>query len=345
MDSSEAEERRRQMLDEWIRELTMSEKCMSNDDVLQKVRSFVAKPSTEPAGCSLSTSSSSSVAKSTFSPLSYGSIVDKQALFLAIKQIRKFLPQHFPVTVAELDDMLTAGPFRLDIADFKEISGGINSSDDDQLRKDLSRDRIVVNGRRFQGGGSSSEFFQEIVVACSTTVTELMSSAQLVPLLSPPDSETFVKSLLRQLSRTESAFLSLCLLNTIVDIPGSSSSSSSEEDSNIVLVPEAMLAEPMQITIELLERKPTSSMSKINAAAAANREYCIDCELNTSTVYRFCDDVTMSTLLQCRVVYSKRVYGMLGGNGSSSITEKAGKSYLVFIRETKTTSRDWKQQS
>ena len=359
MDSSEAE-RRRQMLDEWMRELTMSEKCMSNDDILQKVRSFVAadktKPSTEPAGCSSTTTtaastpsapvpSSSSVTNSSFSPLSYGPIVDKQALFLTIRQIRKFLPHHFPVTVAQLDDMLSTGPFRLDIADFKAISGSISPTSDDQLRKDLSRDRIVVNGRRFQGGGSSSSFLQEIVDACSTTVTELMSSAQLVPLSSPSDSETFIKSLLRQLSRTESAFLSLCLLNTIVDIvPGSS-----EEGSNIVLVPEAMLAEPMQLTIELLERKPTSSMSKTHAPAVTttksannNREYCIDCELNTSTVYRFCDDMTMSTLLQCRVVYSKRVYGMLGGSGSN-ITEKAGKSYLVFIRETKTTSRDWKQ--
>ena len=238
--------------------------------------------------------------------------------------------------------------------DFKEISGGIGTIDDEQLRKDLSRDRIVVNGRRFQGGGASSSF-QEIVDACSNTVIDLISSTQLLPLSSPSDSATFVKSLLRQLSRTESAFLSLCLLNTIVDIPGSSEVGSS----NIVLVPEAMLAEPMQLNIELLERKPTSSTStnKIHASSAlstavtttksssVHREYCIDCELNTSTVYRFFDDMTMSTLLQCRVVYSKQVYGMLGGTAGTSITEKSGKSYLVFIRETKTTARDWKQQS
>ena len=350
IDINEAE-KRRQMLDEWMRELTMSEKCMSNADVLQKVRSFVAadktKPLTEAGNNSTSTTvattpsavSSTSVAKSSISPLSYNAIVDKQPLFLTIKRIRKFLPSNFPVIVAQLDEMLTTGPFRLDVADFKEACGVLSTIDDNQLRKDLSRDRIVVNGRRFQGGGESSSSFQEIVDACSNTVIELMSSVQLLPLASPSaDSETFVKSLLRQLSRTESAFLSLCLLNTIVDIPGSS-----EEGSNIVLVPEAMLAEPMQLTIELLERKPTT-MSKTNVPAATtlNREYCIDCELNTSTVYRFCDDMTMSTLLQCRVVYSKRVYGMLGG---TSLSEKAGPSHVVFIRETKTTARDWSQQS
>ena len=369
IDISEVE-KRRQLLDEWMRELTMSEKCMSNADILQKVHSFVAadktKPSTEPGRNSNATSaamtppaaadvpSSSSLAKSSVSPLSCNATVDKHPLFLTIKRIRKFLPSNFPVTVAQLDEMLSTGPFRLDVADFKEASGGlgtIDKDDDDQLRKDLSRDRIVINGRRFQGGGSSSSSssssFQEIVDACSNTVTELMSSAQLLPLASPFDSDTFVKSLLRQLSRTESAFLSLCLLNTIVDLPGSSS----VEDSNIVLVPEAILAEPMQLTIELLERKPTT-MNKTNvpvslsaAAMTMNREYCIDCELNTSTVYRFCDDMSMSTLLQCRVVYSKRVYGMLGCSGSTSITEKAGKSHLVFIRETKTTARDWKLHS
>ena len=218
IDPSETE-KRRQMLDEWMRELTMSEKCMTNNDVLQKVRLFVTVEKTEPGTNSTVTTTSAamipstSVTKSSVSPLSCNAIVDKQPLFATIKQIRKFLPNNFPVTVTQLDNILSTGPFRIDVADFK-VSGGLSITvDDDQLRKDLSRDRIVVNGRRFQGGGSSSSSFQEIIDACKNTVTELMSSAQLLPLTSSSDSvETFVKSLLRQLSRTESAFLSLCLL-------------------------------------------------------------------------------------------------------------------------------------
>jgi hypothetical protein len=395
LDSGEAE-KKRQMLDEWLRELTLNEKCMTNAEVLERVRSFVGSKSAASevaahrsalfidapvdGSCAVAASASQHFA-STCSPLSAASASADAAsgqcgsLLQVLKKIRKFGPEAFPVTVSGLDEMLKAGPFRLDLADFRDLeySGAANAdADDEQLKKDMSRDRLVINGRRFQGGSLSS--FQQIVDATTDAMAQAALEAQL-PSLAPTDADRFAKSLLRQLSRTESAYVSLRCLHTIVDIFGSSSSTSdsssdsgSGEGGSLVMVPEALLAEPMALRLEILERKQQSQSQSQAASSSSSslKECCLDCEQQTSTVYRFCDDVTMSTHLQIRVVYSRRTYGMLapgGGNssggsivgntsssssgsgssGGSSIVEKAGPSYLVLIRETKTTDRDWQQ--
>jgi hypothetical protein len=71
-------------------------------------------------------------------------------------------------------------------------------------------------------------------------------------------------------------------------------------------------------------------------------------------VYRVCGGDRLDTLLQFRVIYSHRTFGMLSatsedgkdkgkGIGTSlSLSEKAGPVHLVFLRETKTTARDWR---
>ena len=451
-------EKRRQMLDDWIRELTLSEKCMSDDAVLQKTLTFfggdtIAEEVLQSAFVSTTTASTgsplpsskirniniSSATKSVSkqnksngggkgaADMYDANSIDPSSLVEVIKKIRTLRKDDFPMSVKNLEGVLSQGPFKILVSDFPELTQattsrltGSNSSDqsDAQLEKDLVRDRIIVNGNRHQGSSSSSTSFLDTVVgSCVESINEILHSPQVYQSSSVPlnDIEAFSKSVLRSMSRTESAYLSLLCINNIVDLSptikpfikpvkqiircegeagqnkdqNQNKSQNQDEDEEecpmpSIVVPEAVLADPILLNFRILERKPSAQTqhSHSQREKEREREYCIDCEGQTSTVYRVCGGDSMDTLLQVRVVYSRRTFAMLNstptttptatntttagsgsvsgsmsgsgsgtgsGTGSASsevktcgLTEKSGSSYLLFLRETKTTARDWK---
>ena len=288
-------ERRRQMLDDWVRELTLSEQCMSCDALLRQTLAFfgegeagsgetdAAPPLPKPYSSSSSSTSASSTSSypsssssstsvnggsSSSNSSSSGVFNGAAGLFDTtpcessfvdlLKKIRTMKREAFPLSLAALDALLSQGPFKILVSDFPELasvitsssssgnSGNSSSSDsgsdesDTQLEKDLVRDRVVVNGKRHQGGelsppssassssSSSPSFLSTVVQSCSESIGDILRSPQLThapssvpvshPSVSPASVEAFSKSVLRAMSRTESAYLSLLCLSSIVDL-------------------------------------------------------------------------------------------------------------------------------
>lgn len=277
------------------------------------------------------------------------------------------------------------GPFKIDVLDFPDLAEAAevntdesknirtSKSPDYQLEKDLVRDRLVINGKRHQGSldpspnsssatsstspsklhaalqsspTSTTPFLDVIVGSCVSSINEILSSHK----IHQKSAEIFSKSVVRTMSRTESAYLSLLCVNKVIDLFPPPVDSVAEDDFAMppLIVPESILADPILINLKVLERKSKPPLSQV-AARPMPRDCCIDCEGQTSTVFRVCAGESMQTLLQFRVVYSRRFYGMLSAPAPLSsdranvhaIVEKMGSAHLVFYRETKTTARDW----
>ena len=359
-------ERKRIALDDWFREFTLNEKLMMKSEILLLIEHFFCIDEsvsvlTKPTNLSTMNNNSTVMIQSNGISSSIHGIrefkpvrMEDVSLMQVIKKIRKLNPLNFPVTVSKLDEMLRNGPFKIDVSDFSELAAPMaasmmntsNESCDIQLKKDLSRDRVIINGIRFQG--NDKDGYHNIVDSSASMIQNLLFEANLLP-IKDSDAIEFSKSILKQLSRTESAYLSLLCLNLLVDMNNSNSYDSNNspiidnmenDDSSfmgvhggIMIIPEALLAEPMQIQMQILGKKGTStSTSSLISSNISNnnlqqnnnnndnenkvyndgRNFCLDCELQTSTVYRFCDDL-MNTVLQLRVIYSRRIFGMLSG--------------------------------
>ena len=403
-DLSDAE-RMRQLLDDWVRELTLSERCMSDEDLLNKTLQFFGSEKVEMEALINSSSSISGSSRScekdyrTLGPVGlYDGRRDNSPSFPEVlRKIRTLPADHFPLTVAKLDELLNSGPFKIDVAQFpdltKSLTANINSmsakkglSDKDifcQLEKDLVRDRLVINGTRYQGAHNSSSptlFLDTVVGACVACIGSILKSSFRVShektssssdsrhanaKLSVTSLETFSKTLLKAMSRTESAYVSMLGVNSILDLnphtPYTTSGTGTglgvdDMDFPAVVVPESVLADPILINFQLMQRKPSlSSPSPSQPSHLSKRECCVDCEGQTGTVYRVCAGEQLNTLLQIRVVYSYRSFAMVADPGSKaeqseerkgegeelSVFEKPGPVHLIFLRETKTTSRDW----
>ena len=360
----------RQMLDDWIRELTLSELCMSDDLLLKQTLTFFggcntiddisSKQYSSSLSCASSLSpvtasrprKSSKLGKVTISNYDTDSSNFHSSVEV-LKMIRTLKKDDFPLTTSSLDSLLSRGPFKIRLSDFPELLNVVLSSKDNehhsdmQLEKDLVRDRLVVNGKRHQGSSSlssSSSFLRIVVDSCVDSISNALSLQSLemshrvvVPVA---DQEDFSRNVLRSMSRTESAYLSLLSMNSILDLTSSTLPTNEIQEDSMqmpnLIVPESVLADPILLNFRILERN-------------ASKDFCIDCEGQTSTVYRVCGGESMETQLQVRVVYSCRTFAMLKssttdstGIAISNLAEKPGSSFIVFIRETKTTSRDWK---
>lgn len=404
-DLSDAE-RMRQMLDDWVRELTLSERCMSDEDLLNKTLQFFGSEKVEMEALINSSSSMSGSSRScdkdyrTLGPVGlYDGRRDNTPSFPEVlRKIRTLPADHFPLTVTKLDDLLNSGPFKIDVAQFPDLTKSLAASsssmsakkglsDKDlfcQLEKDLVRDRLVINGTRYQGAHNSSSssssssptlFLDTVVGACVACIGSTLKSSLRVShqktssdsrpaKLSVTSLETFSKTLLKAMSRTESAYVSMLGVNSILDLTPTPNTTSGlglglgddDMDFPAVLVPESVLADPILINFQLMQRKPPLSLSSPSQSShLIKRECCVDCEGQTGTVYRVCAGEQLNTLLQIRVVYSYRSFAMLAdplskaeqseeglGEGEEySVYEKPGPVHLIFLRETKTTSRDW----
>lgn len=154
--------------------------------------------------------------------------------------------------------------------------------------------------------------------------------------------DVLAKCALHMISRTESAYLSHASLHDILDMENKHAVPDFQP---YLFVPEATLAEPLQLRFSIIERNNlTVARSRFTRALAD--EWCVECQGETSTVYRLLDAMELRPLLQLRVTYVVTLFGMpLFQNGPLSsvtgLTVKEGKCQLVIDRVTATTSRDW----
>jgi hypothetical protein len=390
----------RQMLDDWVRELTLSERCMSDDGLLEKTMQFFANNTTgEQIGIATATTDSSvgglkKCKSGECRPAVglYDSRSDNRegsSFPEILKKIRTVHADSFPVSLATLDRLLSSGPFKIDVSEFSELNELARGShrkkesgrgSDSQLEKDVVRDRLIINGARYQCPSSTplpAIFLESLVTACVGSLDSVLSSPSFANkhgtaeagrvLLQ--DQVDFSLNMLRAMSRTESAYITLLGISAILDLslthscPSSSGPAGGGGGGDVVsecdipcppmVVPESTLADPILINFQALERKAASSPHKPSLSQPLVRESCVDCEGQTSTVYRVCGGDRLDTLLQFRVIYSHRTFGMLssakseedkdkGSRTHLSLSEKAGPVHLVFLRETKTTARDWR---
>jgi hypothetical protein len=99
-------------------------------------------------------------------------------------------------------------PFRIAVKDLPRLQQGLqqdsNSADvsDKQLQKDYSRDRIIIQGRKFEGSHTDVSV---LVAACADVIENLIRSKH-CELISRTEAEQFARRVLRALGRTESAY-------------------------------------------------------------------------------------------------------------------------------------------
>ena len=345
-------EARRAALDEWIRELSLNESCMNSKEVTASLYDFVgfdpsrstAIPESEDkhsigAGvmnqyASLGYSSGNGTKKEeSRQPTSTGTapapLVFSTASEKATASLKNFstVPKLDP-NPCPMKDIHARLPFKTPISPSALDESNKKRSVDDsreQLMKDLQRDRLVVNKKRISGCDVTLE---EITLAISGTINEVLSGDRRPPLSESPSTAQFCENLLRQISRTSSAYLTHLTFTSII---------MEDADSPIAVVPESTLAEPLKIVISL--RK------KVESSKLGEGDYAVQCELEGSTVFRINDPLTdnLDTLLQVKCTYRTTTFGMPKlVNGGVEIEAKEGKAWVLCERATKTTSKDWR---
>ena len=339
-------------LDEWFRELSLDEKCITHPKVLAALDNLfssariTASPTVDiepdnldtwvviPENAITSLPGRKEIAcRKTFDdcPLTYPSACP--ACVVPLHALRRQLPAKIMLS------LLFGSGSSMDVA------GSITGSDlsEEQLRKDLSRDRIVIHGKRIAGANTSLEAIIDQGVHAAQAVTTFHSAK--------PFSTDILRDLCRralvQVSRTESAFASHYALQSILD---------PSTDPNIVIVPEATLAQPllMQFRVApvsstagiaqsalvgpppaavrrstsdaaaiavtssrprrmsvLAKMDPVASMNSSDASLSSVDDLTcreLICDIQATTVFRFVDaDRMEGTVLQVRVTFCKSI--------------------------------------
>ena len=406
-ESSEAIEKRRLALGEWIRELVLSESCMRSEGVLAALYRFVEVHSHGgPPGVTAKVSHEKMRIDDAFhrtvsesngsSPLSFDAtaakftaipmLTESSTLFRAVPLLDI---KAFPVSVQKMTSLL---PFKVDAAGIKQKILGAsivprhhNSDtsqlDMKQLTKDMSRDRIIVQGLRILGSHSSIDSILDI---CKKSIVQVLihsgqlrvSSSGSAPSQTPSTAsleaavralnidlsslDTFCKRALHGISRTESAFLSHASLHEVILDTGNARQAASWTP--VIVVPESQLADALLLRFSVKLRESSASTASVSSpspsssGAATHRatgspavkgpaanEWCVLCEGEASTVYRIMEPESMALLSQVRVTYLNTLFAMPSshGNGGTTFSVKDGRSYIIISKETTTTERDW----
>lgn len=241
-------DQRRMALDEWFGELCLDEKSMSDSRIVSLLDRFLdtkAQPA-PPASFSSTSDLSSWVVIPQADLTSYPLTLESFASKLPSKvNLAELFPQR-PVSKTEAN-----------------VSLSITGSDvtTKQITKDLSRDRIIVQGRRFEGSKCGlSGVLEATLAAAEHLIREAGGAVSADPLPTPPTSPLhFSREILQelcltslgQLGRTESAYASLSALTTVLDLGATP---------ELILVPESVLAHPLLLRFRLV--RPEASLSK-----------------------------------------------------------------------------------
>lgn len=142
-----------------------------------------------------------------------------------------------------------------------------------QISKDLSRDRIIIQGRRIEGSEAGIKGVLAMAVSSAETVIKEGGGTIIETSLNEYQQhqqrsggfiftseiiEEFCLTSLGQLGRTESAYASLFAVTTVVD---------QAAQPDIILVPESILAHPLLMRFRLTNKTNTTSTTPSNTNA------------------------------------------------------------------------------
>jgi len=394
-------ERRLQGLEDWIRELVLSEHCMMSPRVLGALYQFIdieqhggevgVDSAVSLRWLEMQNSSSSPPSSADPSPLLSGltsphkDIRDRK--LASYGQVRLLDPVKIPVPVSDVYAML---PFKVNVKSLSPADTTTSSSssavavgahqlvlpifDERQWKKDFSRDRLVVQGRRIQGSHTEVDCILQLLR--HSLLEEVISSQKCVlsssllqtdhrplpprplsmnPFDLPSDTAStpsggsgvgdIARLALHRVSRTESAYSCHSSLMQILDV---GNAKQSPHFTPVLITPESLLAEPLEVWFRIVERRSSSGGG--SHSPAAPDDWCLQCHVEASTVYRVVDGDLMQPLLQMRVTYLSSFFCMPifyegEGGGSSRVlcdfSIRDGSSHLVMDRSTTTTLRDW----
>ena len=150
--SEEKSEWKRQRLEEWIRELCLDEKCMSDESILQKIYAFVKS---EEHGGAVGLNSQPTV------------IGSYKRYLLPSTEITDF-----PISYESLSASLPCYIKQTAL----QLGEGALALSDEQVVKDMERDRVVVQGKRLVG--SHCKFSKILDVAIEAVNQILLYAVQ-----------------------------------------------------------------------------------------------------------------------------------------------------------------------
>lgn len=277
--SNEGIEKKRVLLEEWMRELCMSEACMSNSDILNNFFRFL-EVEEQPI---FSASEKHVVVLADY----------KEDWVLVPEKSLSRLPIEFHSFSAGMPfkvRMATVFAAAADRAMLDALDLNKTDTSDIQLSKDLSRDRIIINGRRIVGAktkGSCEDQLQalhDILGITEEVVTAVLISSGHQDAFSLDIIRKMCLRALKLASRTYSAFVSHSALHKIADL---------KSTPDIIIVPESCLAMPIVMKFA------------VTAPPVPSAPPVLRCELQAATVYRFCTGDDLEPVLQCKVVFCK----------------------------------------
>jgi hypothetical protein len=281
--TSASVEQRRQQLEDWFHELLMNEDVMSNNQILERIYSFIKAHEHGGSGYITPAQQAQRVAEmqenlGLMSVTGASAETREQATMKAIGStaLPKSLldlkmqdPTVLPALPAQLDpalrqalpismnDMLRNLPFAVPTKDLTQLQAMLTEiakkpAGKDrsiaQLEHDYQRDRAIIQGRRLEGHLLSIDF---LIEGCKEIISSLLKSRGQTA--EDPDLvDTLAKRSLQQLSRTESAFISFTAISEVVSVADGT-----------FIVPESSLAEPVVVNYRIMD-KPASG----NKAAA-----------------------------------------------------------------------------
>lgn len=285
---SESIEKKRALLEEWMRELCMNEVCMSNREVLGALLRFLEVEEAPPArGVTNEADPAARVVKLSDYKEDWIAVPEKSLSrvpvpFHTLSGGMPFKVRVGTVFSSDADQAMLAGL----------LEGGTDTSDA-QLSKDLFRDRIIINGRRIVGaaskpkegeGGDALQALHDILAVAEDMATAVLVASGFRDSFSDENIRSICLRALKKASRTYSAFLCHTALHKIVDL---------ESAPEVCIVPESLLAMPLVMRFAV-------STPPVSYAPPVLR-----CELQAATVYRFCSGEDLNTEFQCKTVFCK----------------------------------------
>jgi hypothetical protein len=137
-----------------------------------------------------------------------------------------------------------------------------------QLAKDYKRDRLIINGKRILGSACTLD---QLISTCDGAMKYALQQKASIPtgVFDTEDWRNFITTCLRSVARTDSAFLSHAVLNRVLDL-------TSDPDDMLIIVPESVLAAPIEILFSILERHQAPAVAKPLTPSSAAPSHILD---------------------------------------------------------------------
>lgn len=225
-------EKRFLKLQEWLRELTLDESMMADKIVLKHLYRFIDADSHGGPVC---------IEHSQDLVLTHRQFLLEYNFSLRIKDLPTL---SHSIVFRDMNILASKLPFKINLPPPPNpVISSVADSSDNQLAKDFSRDRIVVNGKRLLG---SLVMLPALVNTVQEAIEFLLLTREINCKMQSESLVDFCKYALRAISRTESAFLSHSTIMSMIDC--------SAMDNPVLVVPESTLASPVEIVISIKER-------------------------------------------------------------------------------------------